>query len=776
MQNSLYRITAYAYISQLEISLKNNILDYISEFDINELQLPKEAKEQAINRLKEDIGFIVDQLVLRDIIDYFNYGDLLQIIKKNKNHINENFTKIIDQKYLELEKIIPIRNSVMHSRPISFSDYHYIFDFCITLIEEDSCNTWYDIAHLRQEIDKDESYVFRKYKIPEEKPSQVNDYLPFPDYDETGLIGREKDEETLKKLCYRPNVSVISVIGEGGIGKTALALKLAYDLMDDPESPFDSVIWVSSKTTKISLIEIKEIKGAISSSLGILTKISKELSGIEITNIQDAVREIQDYLENFKIALFIDNLETILDDNIKQLVESIGFGSKIIFTSRIGLGAYEHPIKLDGIDKKNATKFLRSLAIIRGINTLKKLPEQTLENYVQRMNYNPSYIKWFVSCVQAGKMPEEILQNPKSFLEFCMSNVYEYLNEDTKKLTQIMLCAQGARELPELKIFSNYDALKLQECINQLLTTNMLEQKIKPIMGTSKSSYELSDLAKKFLSLKYPPSKRLREDIRKNINKLQSNSDDYNQKSTNFYRGNSIKIRDKKDIVVAEQLNVVVRLIRNKKFERAQELLDELKLLSPDYFEIHRIYAYFYQQQENIQESINCYELAVQLAPNSSMVYYWYARFLLDQDNSEDALDLLKKAYAIDKKSSDVILTLIRANLYQKNFDDAQSLFNEVDFDKLDDYAKKQFYIQKIQYLYRTSEKSWRNNDINECLNLLEKMREEFTQISEKYRHISLIPYMKKSKYFLKKIEQSARNHTEIRRAGELINWLRIQK
>lgn len=776
MQNSLYRITAYAYISQLEISLKDNILDYISEINIDELKLPSEAKESAIQRLKKDIGFSIENLILRDIIDYFDYGDLLQIIQKNKTLINQSFIDVINQNYLNLEKVIPIRNAVMHSRPISFSNYHYIFDFCTNLIENDNLNIWNAIKLLKNEIDKDESYVFSKYKIPDEKNNQINDYLPFPDYDETGLIGREKEEEALKKLCYRPNVSVISVIGEGGIGKTALALKLAYDLMDDPDSPFDLVIWVSSKTTKISLIEIKEIKGAISSSLGILTKISKELSGIETTNIQDSLEEIQNYLENFKIALFIDNLETILDENIKSLVQSVGFGSKIIFTSRIGLGAYEHPVKLGGIDKKNATRFLRSLAIIRGVNTLKGLPEITLENYVQRMNFNPSYIKWFVSCVQSGKSPEEILQNSKSFLEFCMSNVYEYLTEDTKKLTQIMLCAQGARELPELQIFSTYDALKLQGCINQLLTTNMLEQKVKPIMGTSKSSYELSELAKKFLALKYPPSKRLRDDIRKSINKLQSDSDDYSQKTTNFYRGNSIKIRDKKDTVVADQLNLVGRLIRNNKFERAQEILDELKTLSPDYFEIHRIYAYFYQQQENIQEAINCYELAVQLAPKSAMIYFWYGRFLLDEDNSEQALETLQKAHELDKNSSDIILTLIRANLYQKDFEEANRLFSLINFNILDDYAKKQYFIQKIQYLYRTSEKAWRASNIPLCLELLEEMRDIFTQIPEKNKHVSLVPYMKKAEYFLKRIKQSPPNSYEYRRADELNNWLKLQK
>lgn len=774
MQNSLYRITAYAYISSLEVCLKDLIVTYMGNNVLKDetVKIPKDACTKAIQRLVKDIGFEDENLQVLDIINYFDYGDLLQIINSNKSNININVFNYLFKINKDLEKVIPIRNSVMHARPISFSDYHYIFELCSTLTEQENYDVWNQLVLLKNQIDKDENYVFSKYKIPEDSNYKYNHNLPLPDYDETGLIGREKEEEILKKLCYRQNVSVISVIGEGGIGKTALALKVAYDLLDDPNSQFDSVIWVSSKTTKISLSEIQEIKGACSSSLGILNQISKELSGVDTLSLSDAINEVKDYLENFKIALFIDNLETILDENIRELVQSVGVGSKVIFTSRIGLGAYEHPVKLSGIDENNASRFLRTLARIRGVKTLESLPEITLKSYVKRMNYNPSYIKWFVSCVQSGKRAEEILQNSKLFLEFCMSNVYEFLNNDTKELTKIMQCAQGPRELPELQFFSEYDSLKLQTCINQLLSTNMLEQRSKPIMGSSKSTYELSELARKFLSFKYPPTKALRDKVRKNINRLQSNSDDYTQKSMNFYRSHNIKIRDKKDIVVAQQLSTVVSLISQSRFERAQEILDELKALSPDYFEIHRVYAFFYKKQENIQEAISCYELAIELAPNSAIIYFWFGRFLLDEDDSERGLDMLKKAHQLDKNSVDIILTLIRANLYQKNFEDAFSLIDNIDEKILDEYTRKQFFVQKIQYFYRLSDKYWSEKKFKKCLDELNQMRRIFSEVPSADRHHSLISYMGKSKFFLRKIVRLTEDPEVIRQSKEILNWL----
>ena len=181
---------------------------------------------------------------------------------------------------------------------------------------------------------------------------------------------------------------------------------------------------MTSKTTQITLNEIKEIKGAIDNSIGIIHEIGKNVVGNEYDS--NNLEEVIEYLATFKIALFIDNLETILDDNIRQFVGALPQGSKIIITSRIGLGAYEYPIKLQGIGESYASQLLRTVAKIRGVDALSKLQENVLRGFVNRMHRNPSYIKWFVSSVQTGLSPESVLQNSNDFLDFCMSNVYEY--------------------------------------------------------------------------------------------------------------------------------------------------------------------------------------------------------------------------------------------------------------------------------------------------------------------------------------------------------------
>ncbi|MDW9205199.1 NB-ARC domain-containing protein [Escherichia coli] len=200
-----------------------------------------------------------------------------------------------------------------------------------------------------------------------------NHNLPLPDFDETGLIGRQSHVQKVKQLCYGA-FPVISIVGEGGVGKTALALKVAYEILEDEDNPFDAIVWVSSKTTQITVNEIKEIKDAISDSIGVIQEISNQIIGTSVK--QSNFEEIIEYLTTFKIALFIDNLETILDDNIREFVGALPQGSKIIITSRIGLGAFEYPVRLQGIDESYASQLMRILAKIRGVDSLEKIEEK----------------------------------------------------------------------------------------------------------------------------------------------------------------------------------------------------------------------------------------------------------------------------------------------------------------------------------------------------------------------------------------------------------------
>ena len=243
---------------------------------------------------------------------------------------------------------------------------------------------------------------------------------------------------------------------------------------------------------------------AIRDSLGMLGQVAKQLGGAVAH--EDAMAEVLGYLKEFKILLILDNLETVLDGRVREFLGKLPAGSKVLITSRIGIGAFEYPVKLLPLSPDEAVQLLRALAKSRGLSDLVKTSNKNLEGYCNRMKNNPGFIKWFVAAVQAGKRPEEVLAKPDMFLEFCMSNVYSYLTKNSQALLRAMLSLPEKYSQAELAYLTELDHLDLQRALQQLLSTNMVVM-VNVARGSSyESRYVLGELARAYLKKHHPVS------------------------------------------------------------------------------------------------------------------------------------------------------------------------------------------------------------------------------------------------------------------------------
>ncbi|WP_462176618.1 NB-ARC domain-containing protein [Pseudoalteromonas gelatinilytica] len=751
MAFNLTRMTIYALVASLEEDLRFLVKEHISDENLIDAELVSRSK----NRIERDIGSLFGDLDLSDIIDYFDLGDTFQTINTNRAQFPEHVSRLIKSMTKGFETIVSIRNRVMHIRPLNFDDLPIVSEFCKKLIDSENSIQWNNVRETISKLDNDPSFVLALDIINYDDDQSINNNLPIPDFDETGLIGRDKEVEQVKQLCLG-GFPVISIVGEGGVGKSALALKVAYELIDS-NSPFDAVVWVTSKTTQITLNEIKEIKGAIDSSIGIIHEIGKNVVGNEYDN--NNLEEVIEYLATFKIALFIDNLETILDNNIRQFVGALPQGSKIIITSRIGLGAYEYPIKLQGIGESYASQLLRTVAKIRGVDSLSRLQENVLRGFVNRMHRNPSYIKWFVSSVQTGLSPESVLQNSNDFLDFCMSNVYEYLSPNAQKLTRSMQCAQGLRDIPELSYLNDFEALQAQKAIQELMATNMLSQTSSAKGASVKTTYQLSELARAYLGKHHKPSQAFQKEIRDKRNKLNSMFEDQISRRTgNKYLAKNIQFRDKSDRVIARRLYDAQNHIKNSEHNLAFEILQEAQRLAPDYFEVARFMAYFYQKSGNFSEAREQYELAILLAPNMPQLHYWFGKFLLhSEEDVEEAVEQFKKARNLDIKSIEVSLALARGYLFQHEFDKTQDIITELAevIYTADDHLIKMFFDTEIQVLYRRADDFSKTGDFENSIDYLERMQSKFQSLGGSHKDKHLRQKLTKCNYTLNKILKS---------------------
>jgi len=194
-------------------------------------------------------------------------------------------------------------------------------------------------------------------------PSKHN--LPHP----KKFIGREKEiRKILGVLRPYPHSQehLISIDGVGGIGKSALAIEIAYVLMRQDynaeiEVQFESIIWASAKRNVLTTDGIISRPQIIRTLDQIYTTIAVTLGHPQITRLKfdkqfDAIRSL---LTQQRTLLIIDNLETIDDEEIISFLRELPAPTKCIVTSRHRIDV-AYPIRLLGMEPNEAEALIQN--------------------------------------------------------------------------------------------------------------------------------------------------------------------------------------------------------------------------------------------------------------------------------------------------------------------------------------------------------------------------------------------------------------------------------
>src|SRR5262249_30842962 len=133
--------------------------------------------------------------------------------------------------------------------------------------------------------------------------------------------------------------------------------------------------------------------------------------------------ELRQYLETFRTLLVIDNLETINWEPLRPLLSDVPRYSKILITSRVGLGEIEIRYLVEPLDPDNAAKLARSYAKLLNVRSIAEAQELRIQHYCRMHHYNSLMIKWFIASVANGADPRELTNREhvefRKALEFC---------------------------------------------------------------------------------------------------------------------------------------------------------------------------------------------------------------------------------------------------------------------------------------------------------------------------------------------------------------------
>ena len=719
MSYSASRLTLYAVLSGIEDDLREVIGSQLGPQLDTEPLFGRHLTEKLRERRATEDSVAEEAETLGGLLEFADFGDLFQLLNVHWSLLPAQIGNHIRDETKNFERLVPIRNRVAHSRPLLFDDFPATIDIATAF-----CNTealrWTSLRTTMQRLKTEPSFVLG-LEIKDYSPEDRRHNLPTPDFDETGYLGRKQDVETLLRLVKGP-YPVITIVGEGGLGKTATALKVAYDILDEPTQAFDTIVFVSSKTAQLTPNEIVKVQGAISDSLGVLTSVATTLAGLSAA---EPMAEVLAYMAAFRILLIIDNLETVLDDRIKSFLEQLPAGSKVIITSRIGLGAYEYPFHLREMRESDAVQLLRALVKARQVPSLASTDNKNLVGYCARMHNNPGFIKWFTSAVQVGRRPEEILQNPALFLDFCMSNVYDFLALDSRAVLGVFLSVSGRHSQAGLAYFTRMSVAVLQRALQQLLTTNMLTLASVPRGSSYESFYEVSELARAYLEKHHPVSSDEATEFMSRRNKLLSAGQQLiAERSKNPYSPFSVALRSDNDLIVAKDLIDALNAGHRKSFDEAEEHLTHAKNLAPEYYEVHRVEAWLRALSGNMAAAKSAYEAAVELEPRAAHVRYFFGKFLLRQANDiYEAAKQLAEARKIDPGAAIIQIEAGRAALYAQHFPEARGIIDALlQCVTLSEWESRCAYHLHIQYFARFADRSLQDRENVAALESLERL------------------------------------------------------
>lgn len=766
---SVSRLTLYAILSAIEDDLRETVEIHLGPKADLKTILGESLLAKVTQRYRADDALPGEDESISRLLDYADFGDLHQLLSRHRTKLPQQLATYLQARTPTFEKLTPIRNRVAHSRPLQYDDLATVLDAAkdFTASTEVSWTSLKDTLH---HLKVEPSFVLGLEIRTHDTPTNGKHNLPIPDFDETGFLGRTQQVNSLIKLCKGP-YPVITILGDGGIGKTALALKVAYDLLDSPDSPFQAVVWTSSKTTQLTGHEIVKIRGAICDSLGVLQNVANYLGG---NSAEDPIAEVLAYLEQFRVLLILDNLETVLDDRIRGFLQDLPLGSKVIITSRIGLGAFEYPYKLPPFSEGEAIQLLRALAKARQVDALIPIPDRQLAAYCSKMQNNPGFIKWLVAAVQAGRRPEEVLQNPAIFLEFCMSNVYQYLSEESRKILRTMLCIPGRHSQAELGFLSEMDVVELQRALQQLMTTNMASMASIPRGSSFESQYDITDLARAYLAKHHPVKVSESKAIISRRNQLVSAGEQLREDQvSNPYSAFSISMRSNSDIIVAKYLRDALDRAHRNDDEGAESILVKARGLAPEYFEVYRVEAWIRARQGNAPAARTAYEAAIELEPKSAPVRYFFGGFLMRNGDMAEAMVHLREASRVDPAASPVRLEAARASLYSMKFSEARAAIDDlIARQDLTEWVGRKAYDLHLQYFMRVADYHNDRLGYSAALVELEKLKDAYEACPKPLRDAKMREGLRRSVSAARTCARHVAGDDARARAAALAEWL----
>lgn len=539
-----------------------------------------------------------------DLVEYLDLRQAYDLLNTHRGLLPLDIARQARELTSELDIIVPIRHRVMHSRPLAPGDFDSI----------NSAMLKFDRRYFKRTSVILDSLRLDNSWLPADALKTVEDRirhnLPQAEYDETGLLGRDVEVKRICDALKRKRDSVITLCGEGGIGKTALAVEVAYSILDDPEEPFDLVLWTSLKTERLTGAGVQSLHNAAASLIG----ITAQLGQVARSDFIGGIDELRASLEGFRPLIIIDNLETISGDDFITLYERLPDTATFLVTSREGIGQIERRIQVGPLLQRDALALFNQLIRFRDIKVLSTISGTARAQMVNKLRCSPLAIRWFILATEAGRNPVELIRHQEELLTYCVQSVYQNLSRDAVDVFIAMEALRRPVTPDDLVLMLNRPVDRTTASLRELARGSLVRSRISGDAAMV-TVIELTETARNFASAIVPRNDPIRELVQRNESAfLRAEEERTNDNARRELGPNAVRIRVETDAPTAQILRRALTAMHKGSYSTASGLVQEAKHLNPEFWEVHRVEGFIEAASGNKLAARESYLTALDLA------------------------------------------------------------------------------------------------------------------------------------------------------------------
>jgi len=661
-----------------------------------------------LSKIKEDQ--MPDDCSLDDFFEeltFLNLKDIL-IFSNNFKMAKSFFGELNTDKYRELMDDLNIyRRKIAHAKStFSELDLVTLIDLVRLLCQGEAAK------EIKSYL---ENYEYKNAKeIPpdffEEFECQNN--LPPENYDlDGGFVGRAKEIQSIRKLIKSDQDRIITITGAGGVGKTAVVLKVAYSFLPDPHNPFEAIIWFSAKTSKLTDEGIIPLAPDIRSDMQLIEDILCIVDPEILQNFKNAKVPSESYKNHLynifssqKCLLIIDNLETIIKaEALISFIKDIPRPSQVLITSRKGLGEIERRYPLTDMLEKDAIQLFRIISKERNRVDLLRLTNETISELVKRVKCYPLLIKWSIGQICLGRditvAFSQIFEGESEIAKFSFNDVFSLLSDSaTNILFSMIICGDKPVSRHVLMHLANLTDEDFEDATKELVITSFVFPESRETESEIVTEYSMLSLTRGFIETKLDENEKIKEILLTRFYHLREQTQDFEKSKSSYSQSLfSLGIKTSEELVAFNYIKAAKNFYYHGDVEKAEDNFERAINIAPNFSYAIGEFSKFEFNRGHVHKALELSKNAIQVNPENYHAWFNYGISLRKSHMFPEAIEALQKAKELNPKHLPIFNELGRAYTMIGDYEKAQKEFMDALVEEK--YPNYRHKIMTLQFL-----------------------------------------------------------------------------